>query len=146
MDKISELSNIDFYTKLISLFQPLIKVPLREPKNESWYKIPTNEPGIHFEWGFHHNKRSFGTEIHFEKSKREANEELSHRILNRYKPILECLADEKLLIESNWGTGQNHIRLYFEKNACDFESEDDVLKWAVRTMLVLYISLRHEYN
>ncbi|MGQ9854978.1 MAG: DUF4268 domain-containing protein, partial [Candidatus Oleimicrobiaceae bacterium] len=98
-----------------------------EPGGRPWYQIPTGIGKVHYEWAFHGRPRSsFGVELHFELSNREANLEiLSH--IEADIPLLEQALQEEVVIQKEWG--RNWSRIYITKDEGRFTPE--LKEWAV---------------
>lgn len=104
-----------------------------EPRNQSYYQIPTVIAGVHYEFGFHGRPRSsLGVELHFEKSKFEQNRPLIEACEVMLSELEERLG-QPVFVDKPWGT--KWARLYIESDRA--EMNDELAKWAADQMEAL---------
>lgn len=119
---------LNFYKELI------IRMPgegYRQPQARSYYQIPTGVGGLHFEWAFYKRSKSFGVELHFEKSSKEQNINLINKIKATLKDKLEKeFSGNEVVFEENWG--ERWSKIYIIKDNITFNEELKI--WAIEKM------------
>ncbi len=133
---------VKFHKELIRLIGDKLLISLPEPRPQAYYQIPTGIGSVHFEWGFHGRPRSsFEVGLHFEKGNRDANQNLLKE-MDKSKDRIEKETGEKVIFQEDWGKAL--ARLYVEKN--EGKMTDELKKWAVKNMIILYGLLQPELD
>lgn len=133
---------VEFYRGLVRSIREKVTVSFRERNPKSYYQIPTGIGGVHFEWGFHGRPRSsFGVELHFEKADKDENRKLLKE-MEKLKDKIEQEAGENVVLQQDWG--KKWSKLYLEKN--EGKMTDELKKWAVEKMTILYNLLQPELD
>lgn len=135
---VRQIEYIEFFKDLAARLKERIHCDYPEPGGEPFYQIPTGIRKVHYEWAFHGSPRSsFGVELHFELSNREANLEiLSH--IEADIPLPEKELQEKVVIQKEWR--RNWSRIYVTKDEGRFTPE--LKEWAVEKMEVMIKTLQ----
>ena len=133
---------LDFFNDIKQRLEEKIFLKLPEPAPRSYYQIPVGKGAMHLEWAFHGRPfKSFGVELHFERMKKERNEEYL-AIFERYIPQIEERAGEKIFCQKDWGRAWS--RLFLQK---DEEAMTEELKnWAVDKMASFFLLLKPEFD
>lgn len=121
-----------FFSECATSLATYVQGNYPRPHDQSFYRIQTPVPAVHYEWGFHGRPRSsLGVELHFE-SNRQRSEEL-FLACEPYIPAAEAALGQKVKFENPWGT--RWARIYIESDSA--EVNDDLAKWAVEKMVTL---------
>ncbi len=125
---------LSFYQELGNRLQEKVPSAIAKPKSLYYCKIPTKIAGIHFEWAFGGTPRAtFGVELHFERSSKEANIALLKKF-EKYNDDIEKATGERVIFEENWTS--RLARLYLEKK--EGQMTEELKTWAVDKMAALY--------
>lgn len=131
---------VNFFQDLSQRLASALGLSVPAPLPRSYYQIPTQKPGVHFELAFHGRPRNrFGVELHFERGQKKLNEALINRV-ERIKSNIEGELASSLTIQKDWG--RSWARAYIEKTGG--EMTDELKNWAVDKMKILYKFLEPE--
>jgi hypothetical protein len=133
---------LEFYSDLILKLKSSLPGNYPNPSPSSYYQIPTDISGIHFELGFHGRPRSwFGVELHFEKNNKEENQKYIEKI-EELKSTIEKDLEVEVTFQRDWG--EKWARVYIQKP--EGKMTDELKDWAVNKMVILIKLLRPELS
>jgi len=127
----ASIQNEEYFNFYKELIEMMSGKDYHQPQSRAYYQISTGVGGVHFEWSFHNRSKTFGVELHFEKTNHELNKELITKVEAILKNKLEqSFNGEDILFEKDWG--ERWSRICILKN--DAIINDELKKWAVEKM------------
>jgi len=132
---------LKFYTKIMEGIKNKINLQLRRPPIRSYYQIPTDIPGIHYEWVFSGRPKCFSVNIHFENKRREFNEKYFNEII-KLKDKLEKETNEKIIVDTNWQ--KSGMKIYIQKELGN--NTDELIKWGIENMIIFINIINDKLN